>query len=55
MDDLLDALLEYAQDWNARLLLAPNHRDNWDVVELVHLAGDDRLRAWILGGEPLAE
>ncbi|MDQ3611865.1 MAG: prevent-host-death protein [Actinomycetota bacterium] len=48
IDDLIDTLREYAQDWNDRLLDAPNHRDNRDVVEIVELASDDELRAWIL-------
>lgn len=46
--DLIDALREYAEDWNDRLLDAPNHRDNWDLVEIVELASDDELRNWLL-------
>jgi len=53
MDDLLEGLRDYADDWNARLLDAPNHRNNWDVVEIVQLASDDQLRAWLLAAEPL--
>jgi len=54
IDDLIDTLREYAQDWNDRLLDAPNHRDNWDVVEIVELASDDELRAWIMATEQAA-
>jgi len=54
IDDLLDALREYADDWNARLLDAPNHREHWAVVELTQLASDDELRAWLLAAEPAA-
>lgn len=51
VDDLIEALREYADDWNARLLNAPNHREHWPVVELVELADDDQLRAWLLATE----
>ena len=50
--DLIDALREYAEDWNDRLLDAPNHRDNWDLVEIVELASDDELRSWLLAAAP---
>ena len=53
VEDLLDALRDYADDWNDRLLSAPNHRENWPVVELAKLASDDELRAWLLGDEPV--
>lgn len=46
--DLIDALRDYATDWNDRLLTAPNHRDNWALVELVELSSDDQLAAWAL-------
>ena len=41
----------YAQDWNDRLLNAPNHREHWSLVELVTLASDEQLRAWLLAAE----
>lgn len=50
--DLLEALREYADDWNDRLLNAPNHQDNWPVVELVQLASDEQLREWLLAADP---
>lgn len=50
LDDLIDALRDYAQDWNDRLLTAPNHQDNWALVEMVELSSDDQLRAWLLDG-----
>jgi hypothetical protein len=52
IDDLLEALRGYADDWNDRLLNAPNHREHWPVVELVTLASDDQLRAWLLVEQP---
>ena len=50
LEDALDALREYAEDWNARLRMAPNHRQHHVVVELVELSTDEQLRDWILGG-----
>jgi Antitoxin of toxin-antitoxin, RelE / RelB, TA system len=46
--DLADALREYAEDW-PRLQYAPNHRENWGLVQLVTLSDDDQLRRWITG------
>lgn len=46
--DLVQALREYAEDWNDRLLHAPNHRGNWDVAEIAELADDEQLRTWLL-------
>lgn len=50
IDDAVLALREYAEDWNARLRNAPNHRQHHAVVELVELSTDEQLRDWILGG-----
>ena len=50
LDDAVDALREYAEDWNARLRLAPNHAQNHVVVELVELSDDAQLRDWLVGG-----
>lgn len=52
VEDLIDALRDYAEDWNERLLHAPNHRANWALVELVELSSDEQLRSWILGAPP---
>ena len=49
LDDLIDALRDYAEDWSDHLLDAPNHRDNWPLVQLVELSSDEQLREWILG------
>lgn len=50
IDDALAALREYAEDWNTRLRLAPNHAQNHALVELVELSDDDQLRDWLVGG-----
>lgn len=47
--EMIDALREYAQDWQQRLLDAPNHRDNWGLVHLISLSDDEQLRDWLVG------
>jgi hypothetical protein len=49
IDEMIDALREYADDWQERLLDAPNHRDNWGLVQLISLSGDEQLRDWLVG------
>ncbi len=49
IDDLIDALREYAEDWNERLHAAPNHAGHRSLVELVELSDDDQLREWLIG------
>ena len=46
---MIDALREYAEDWQDRLLDAPNHRNNWALVQLISLSDDDQLRDWLVG------
>ena len=47
--EMIDALREYVEDWQQRLLDAPNHRDNWGLVQLISLSDDDQLRDWLVG------
>jgi predicted RNase H-like HicB family nuclease len=49
VDEMVAALREYAEDWQDRLLDAPNHRDNWGLVQLISLSDDDQLRDWVAG------
>ena len=49
IDDLIDGLREYAEDWNDHLHPAPNHAQHRSLVELVELSDDEQLRAWLLG------
>jgi predicted RNase H-like HicB family nuclease len=49
IDEMIDALREYADDWQERLLNAPNHRANWGLVQLISLSDDDQLRQWLVG------
>lgn len=51
LEDLIEALREYAVDWNERLLDAPNHRGNWALVALTELSDDAQLKRWLLDGE----
>ena len=50
IDELIDAVRDYAADWSDRLRLAPNHEQNWGLVQLVDHSSDDELRVWMLGG-----
>ena len=45
IDEMIDALREYADDWQDHLLDAPNHVQNWGLVQLISLSDDDQLRA----------
>jgi predicted RNase H-like HicB family nuclease len=47
--EMTDALREYAEDWQERLLDAPNHRNNWVLVQLISLSNDAQLREWLVG------
>jgi hypothetical protein len=49
LEDFLAALREYAEDWSARLRFAPNHQDNWGLVQLVDLSSDAELATWATG------
>lgn len=50
--EMVDALREYATDWQERLREAPNHRDNWGLVQLISLSADEQLRNWLVGEGP---
>ena len=47
--EMVEALREYADDWQERLLDSPNHRENWGLVQLISLSDDEQLRAWLVG------
>ncbi|MET9465086.1 prevent-host-death protein [Streptomyces sp. NPDC006544] len=47
--EMVDALREYADDWQERLRLAPNHQDNWGLVQLIALSDDRELADWLVG------
>jgi predicted RNase H-like HicB family nuclease len=47
--EMVDALREYADDWQDHLYNVPNHASNWGLVHLVELSDDDQLRQWLTG------
>jgi antitoxin (DNA-binding transcriptional repressor) of toxin-antitoxin stability system len=47
--EMIQGLREYAEDWADHLLHAPNHRDNWGLVQLIQLSDDVQLHAWLVG------
>jgi predicted RNase H-like HicB family nuclease len=47
--EMVDALRDYAEDWQERLLDAPNHRNNWGLVQLISLSTDAQLQDWLVG------
>lgn len=47
--EMVVALREYAEDWQDHLLHAPNHRENWGLVQLIGLSRDEQLRSWLTG------
>jgi hypothetical protein len=49
INEMIESLREYAQDWQDHLLNAPNHRDNWGLVQLISLSDEVQLRKWLLG------
>lgn len=49
VDEMVVALREYAEDWQDRLRSAPNHQDNWGLVQLTALSDGTQLREWIVG------
>ena len=49
LDEMTDALREYADDWQDHLLDAANHRGNWSLVQLISLSTDEQLREWLAG------
>lgn len=49
IEEMVDALREYAEDWFDRLLEVPNHRESWALVQLVALSDDEQLGEWLAG------
>lgn len=49
--EMLNGLRDYAEDWDSHLADAPNHAENWGLVNLVRLSDDDQLRSWLLADQ----
>ena len=47
LDEMVDVLREYAQDWADHLRHAPNHADNWGLVQMIELSTDAQLKDWL--------
>jgi len=48
LNELVDALREYAADWNDHLHSAPSHRDDRGLVQLISYSADEQLRDWLV-------
>ena len=51
LEEMITALREYAEDWQERLLNAPNQASNWGLVQLICHSDDAQLRSWLSGSE----
>lgn len=49
LDEMVLALRDYAEAWTQRLRLAPNHADNWGLVQIIEFSTDAGLKAWLRG------
>ncbi len=49
--DLIDSLRDYAKTWIEELRDYPNHKNRWDVVNLVLLSNDDEMRVFLFGDD----
>ncbi|MDN5852011.1 MAG: prevent-host-death protein [Actinomycetia bacterium] len=49
VDELVIALREYADDWADHLRHAPDHADNWGLIQIIDLSSDGQLRDWVVG------
>ena len=48
---LIDSLRVYAKTWVEDLREYPNHKNRWDVVNLVLLSNDNEMRAFLFGDD----
>lgn len=49
LDEMVLALRDYADAWSERLRLAPNHEQNWGLVQIIEFSSDSQLKAWLQG------
>ncbi|WP_091524156.1 prevent-host-death protein [Microlunatus soli] len=47
LDEMVEVLREYAADWTDHLRHAPNHADNWGLVQIIELSSDAELKDWL--------
>jgi predicted RNase H-like HicB family nuclease len=48
LDEMVAALREYSEDWADHLRHAPNHQDNWALVQIVALGDDQQVKDWLV-------
>lgn len=49
--DLIASLRDYAKTWIEELRDYPNHKNRWDVVNLVLLSNDEEMHAFLFGDD----
>lgn len=49
LTEMVGALRDYAEAWSDRLRLAPNHEQNWGLVQIIEFSTDEQLKAWLQG------
>ena len=47
VEEFVQALREYAEDWAERLHAVPNHARHWALIQFVGFSSDDQLASWI--------
>lgn len=50
LDEMVDALREYATDWVNHLATAPNHAGNGWLVQVARRLDDESLADWLVNG-----
>jgi predicted RNase H-like HicB family nuclease len=51
IDEMIDALHDYAEDWHDHLSASPNHENNWGLIQVIGLSTDAQLREWLRGAD----
>src|SRR4029453_19139575 len=51
LDEMVTALREYTADWTDHLRHAPNHEQNWGLVQIIELSSDEQVRDWVHRGK----
>ena len=51
VEEFVEALREYSEDWEDRLRLAVNHEHLWPLVLFVVMSSDAELASWVYAGE----
>ncbi len=49
LDEMVASLREYAEDWADHLLHAPNHAENWGLVQFIALSDEQQVKDWLVG------